>query len=416
MTSDPILPRELIDHIIDHARDDRKTLMACSRIARSWLPRSQDHLFREIEIQYNTSTRSLLKFEELIVSNPRLATYVRDLHIKRAYSSDYDTIDPDAPEIIVYNYSYLTFSETLRVFRRLPRLYRVYMDAVFWGAESAFFSTANSSQIVQAYSLDRTPLTAKVICFRACTRLSPTVISNIIRLCPQLTSCEFYSTREEWSDHSTPPPANIPDPRDCVGEDVPPLQRLRFWVCDDISALTRLLGLYPAAFKNMTSLEVMRMSQANLQPLLDLIGSNLAEISIPAEYSNHPRTCIDLRRCTSLRSLRLIDEERGKSYARFISISCEVLATTSATLTHLTISSWTSTSEDHSDTISLGDWTSELLQCLARFHHLQSVWFSRKAGDDQYTVFETSHLGAPFEIQEMIRKSLGGVLGSILKV
>ena len=43
------LPPELLDHIIDHLHDDPTTLKACCVVAKSWVPRTQSHLFARVE-------------------------------------------------------------------------------------------------------------------------------------------------------------------------------------------------------------------------------------------------------------------------------------------------------------------------------------------------------------------------------
>lgn len=53
----PRLPPELVDHIIDHSRDDKDTLRMLSLVSKSWLPRTHHHLFRIIRATTKTSQR-----------------------------------------------------------------------------------------------------------------------------------------------------------------------------------------------------------------------------------------------------------------------------------------------------------------------------------------------------------------------
>lgn len=46
-----LLPRELVDNIIDHLHDDSNTLKACSLVCRDWLPSSHWHLFCEVRMK-----------------------------------------------------------------------------------------------------------------------------------------------------------------------------------------------------------------------------------------------------------------------------------------------------------------------------------------------------------------------------
>ncbi|THU77232.1 hypothetical protein K435DRAFT_702847, partial [Dendrothele bispora CBS 962.96] len=49
-SSQPRVPPEMIDALIDSARDSPSILKACSLVARSWLPRSRMHLFRSMRL------------------------------------------------------------------------------------------------------------------------------------------------------------------------------------------------------------------------------------------------------------------------------------------------------------------------------------------------------------------------------
>ena len=45
------VPPEICDLIIDHLHDDPDTLRACSLVSKTWIHRSREHLFNEIEFQ-----------------------------------------------------------------------------------------------------------------------------------------------------------------------------------------------------------------------------------------------------------------------------------------------------------------------------------------------------------------------------
>ena len=45
MSTQPYLPREICDHIIDIFHDDPETLKRCCLVSKSWVPRTQKHLF-----------------------------------------------------------------------------------------------------------------------------------------------------------------------------------------------------------------------------------------------------------------------------------------------------------------------------------------------------------------------------------
>ena len=46
--SHPLLPAELLDHIIDHLQEERDVLKVCCLISKSWIPCSRKHLFARV--------------------------------------------------------------------------------------------------------------------------------------------------------------------------------------------------------------------------------------------------------------------------------------------------------------------------------------------------------------------------------
>ena len=50
----PSLPPEILDLIIDHLHIERATLEACCLVSKSWIPRTQRHLFAEVAFGRNT--------------------------------------------------------------------------------------------------------------------------------------------------------------------------------------------------------------------------------------------------------------------------------------------------------------------------------------------------------------------------
>ena len=45
--SDPHLPAEMLDHIVDHLQDTEDALKSCCLVSKSWIPRTRKHLFTE---------------------------------------------------------------------------------------------------------------------------------------------------------------------------------------------------------------------------------------------------------------------------------------------------------------------------------------------------------------------------------
>ena len=53
----PSLPSELLDLIVDHSYEKRATLKACCLVSRSWVPRTQRHLFAHVEFDSDEPSR-----------------------------------------------------------------------------------------------------------------------------------------------------------------------------------------------------------------------------------------------------------------------------------------------------------------------------------------------------------------------
>ena len=47
--SNPLIPPEILDHIIDHLHDEPDALRNCCLVAKSWIPRTRNHLFADIK-------------------------------------------------------------------------------------------------------------------------------------------------------------------------------------------------------------------------------------------------------------------------------------------------------------------------------------------------------------------------------
>ncbi|KAF8879957.1 hypothetical protein BD779DRAFT_1446614 [Infundibulicybe gibba] len=84
------VPPELVDFIIDHLHDDRKSLTCCSLVSRHWLPASRKNLYRKLRLTiltpsdtllYRNSIHRLRRTWEVLSSSPHLVTYIRHLHL-----------------------------------------------------------------------------------------------------------------------------------------------------------------------------------------------------------------------------------------------------------------------------------------------------------------------------------------------
>ena len=56
--SNPRLPEELLDHIVDLLHDTEDALRNCCLVSKSWIPRTRKHLFAHIKIRYEDNLKS----------------------------------------------------------------------------------------------------------------------------------------------------------------------------------------------------------------------------------------------------------------------------------------------------------------------------------------------------------------------
>ena len=60
------LPQEIIDTIVDHLQDDKRSLATCAFLGFDWVYRSRNHLFRTITFQTDRRHNSVTRFLKLI--------------------------------------------------------------------------------------------------------------------------------------------------------------------------------------------------------------------------------------------------------------------------------------------------------------------------------------------------------------
>ena len=78
--SNPQLPAELLDLIVDHLHDAYGALMNCCLVATSWIPRTRTHLFADIRFRAEEGLESWkMTFPDITPSSP--ARYTKTLRI-----------------------------------------------------------------------------------------------------------------------------------------------------------------------------------------------------------------------------------------------------------------------------------------------------------------------------------------------
>jgi len=77
--SDPYLPPETLDHIVDFLHDDVNALKDCCLVSKSWIPRTRKHIFAEVELRYEVHLESWKKMFSDPSTSP--AHFTKSLHV-----------------------------------------------------------------------------------------------------------------------------------------------------------------------------------------------------------------------------------------------------------------------------------------------------------------------------------------------
>ena len=59
--SNPHIPPEILDHVVDHLHDAQDTLRNCCLVSKSWIPRTRKHIFANVKFQVVEDARSWKK-------------------------------------------------------------------------------------------------------------------------------------------------------------------------------------------------------------------------------------------------------------------------------------------------------------------------------------------------------------------
>jgi len=124
--------QELIDTIIDNLHDDRWTLRLCSRFCHSWLPRSQQHLFRHIVLlppcrRYNSRPTDVpysKRLHKVLFASPRIADYIQEVKVYEGQGfreQDWISKDQTLPLVV----------------RMLPKLKKIEFRRLYWNTLAA---------------------------------------------------------------------------------------------------------------------------------------------------------------------------------------------------------------------------------------------------------------------------------------
>lgn len=120
-----MLFNELVDIVLDHLHDDRKSLKACSLVSQTFRNSSQYHLLENVALTGVKSSRGLEAFMTFVETSPRFGHYVRTLRVfgEGSWFGKYDTAETRS----------LSLGPThLRFLSQLPALRRLFLFELLW--------------------------------------------------------------------------------------------------------------------------------------------------------------------------------------------------------------------------------------------------------------------------------------------
>ncbi|KAL1743737.1 hypothetical protein HDZ31DRAFT_83187 [Schizophyllum fasciatum] len=128
------LPPELLDEIVRHLRDDKRTLNACSLVSRDWIPASRRYLFNRLELRIDTFCHFFMFAAEMVYAevvtmysqllsflrqHPDITACVRELSIQTDFQFGLDS-RPELVSVVCGILSQLTSLRILEVDSLIP--------------------------------------------------------------------------------------------------------------------------------------------------------------------------------------------------------------------------------------------------------------------------------------------------------
>ena len=90
--SNPRLPAEILDHVVDHLYDAEDTLKNCCLVSKSWVPRTRKHLFTRIALRTEQNLQTWKEtFPDPSVSPAR---YTKSLLVRCSYAITAEDAEP----------------------------------------------------------------------------------------------------------------------------------------------------------------------------------------------------------------------------------------------------------------------------------------------------------------------------------
>jgi hypothetical protein len=243
----PLQVAELLDLIIDHLHDHRKTLADCSLVCKAWLSSSRYHLFFRIHV---ADTASLTRFlNDLDSPLSTIAPFVRALTLRKCdYLSPLDRVGIDVSRVIppqtaqldprtvslshlkalrklaLAQFHFNHFGEFVDMVSVFPLLEEISLDGVQWEEDQIpphrsppkslqviCLGDCAKEQILNWLISEEVAPTVKIVNLRHIIPSQMLSIRRFLRVVgPSLEQLHFGFFNFDWSDGPGKPPALLP--------------------------------------------------------------------------------------------------------------------------------------------------------------------------------------------------------------
>ncbi|TCD64220.1 hypothetical protein EIP91_004355 [Steccherinum ochraceum] len=150
------VPQELVDMVLDHLHEDKRTLKACTLVSPSWLDTSRHHLFYDLTVPVSEDTKSFDAFTDFLINTPLIATYIRDLRLRHGSTS----LEPFAFFTAVPKSQTRIGPDHLAcILANLPRLQALLLDSVCIGGSELHGRYQHYPTTTRSFRLDSLALT-----------------------------------------------------------------------------------------------------------------------------------------------------------------------------------------------------------------------------------------------------------------
>ncbi|KAL4242964.1 hypothetical protein ABKN59_011172 [Abortiporus biennis] len=172
------LPQELIDNVVDHLYNDKKSLQSCSLTARTFHHPSYRALFRSVKVQFGTfHDRKVKEFSDLLASPSFMAEYIQELEFSDATGSC-------IPTTISLSY------ELMKTLAHLPNIQSLTLAGFGWSYPEKYFASTNPRISLRKLSLRH----FTIICSDVYSQFE-----QLLHFCTMFGTIGEFSVDQIWS-------------------------------------------------------------------------------------------------------------------------------------------------------------------------------------------------------------------------